>query len=381
MDAQQIIEQLADCLDRRVELVAPRSATTVAPEGEAVDRSRGIVPIDFGARTPCLRYEVDGRAPLSAREFDLVSGAIDLLRLTPPALSTSWLGTREAVLLRILTSELDGAGLGTDVVAQARARRWVDPRGTLTVHALLFDGRSNDVERFTFVRSLASSSRDHGVFAGIRDGVGFLMTGPSRDREEVRAWIVRAAAERRAGLIAVGSADVDRRSDDVRAAAQEARIAADIRASLGREQTTGRSEDLGAWRLLHAVAGSHRLVATASPAAEELWNASDPVQRETIEAYLDAGCRASTACQRLHIHRTTLYYRLDNMPASVRDALGDGLKRSTLHLALKLLRLREGPVGEREPVTDGVASRTPTPIRSANRPATSDRERAVTLSA
>ena len=41
-------------------------------------------------------------------------------------------------------------------------------------------------------------------------------------------------------------------------------------------------------------------------------------------------------CEELHIHRTTLYYRLENMPQVVKDAMDDGMKRSALHLGLKL---------------------------------------------
>ena len=380
MDAQQIIEQLSDCLGRRVELVSAHPADAPASGDDVRDPSRGIVPIDLGEHAPSLRFDVDGRAPLTAHEYDLLSGAVELLRLTATARPAAW-ATREAVLLRVLTStELDR----TTALQRARMQRWIDPRGVLTVHALLFDGRLNDLERFVFGRSLASSARSRGMFAGVRDGVAFLLTGAGRDPEEVRAWIARESIERRAGVVAVGSADVDRRTDDLLAAAEEARIAADIRASLGSTETTGRSEDLGAWRLLHAVSGSRRLVASASPAADELWNASDPIQRETIEAYLDAGCRVSTACQRLHIHRTTLYYRLENMPESVRDALADGLKRSTLHLSLKLLRLREGPVADHAHAgaPSGTAPRTPTPIGSATRPAAAPvRERAVSRSA
>jgi sugar diacid utilization regulator len=47
------------------------------------------------------------------------------------------------------------------------------------------------------------------------------------------------------------------------------------------------------------------------------------------------------ACEVLFIHRTTLYYRLEKMPEVVREALADGMKKSTLHLALKLIRLWE----------------------------------------
>ncbi|MFZ8477397.1 helix-turn-helix domain-containing protein, partial [Staphylococcus aureus] len=59
--------------------------------------------------------------------------------------------------------------------------------------------------------------------------------------------------------------------------------------------------------------------------------------------------RASVACQRLHIHRTTLYYRLEQMPEVVREALADGLQRSTLHLTLKLLRLWDEELRRGEP--------------------------------
>jgi hypothetical protein len=58
-----------------------------------------------------------------------------------------------------------------------------------------------------------------------------------------------------------------------------------------------------------------------------------------VEAYLDAGCSVAVACRALFIHRTTLYYRLESMSGTVRDALADGLQRSTLHLGLKFLRL------------------------------------------
>ena len=72
----------------------------------------------------------------------------------------------------------------------------------------------------------------------------------------------------------------------------------------------------------------------------------------------------STACKQLHIHRTTLYYRLENMPASVRDALEDGLKRSTLHLSLKLLRLRDGTTSLRTSASSaGIGAPTPIGVR------------------
>ena len=61
--------------------------------------------------------------------------------------------------------------------------------------------------------------------------------------------------------------------------------------------------------------------------------------RSTLEAYLDnSGDVARTAAQ-LHIHRTTLYYRLGRLTAVHGVDLQDGLARTDLHLLLKMRRI------------------------------------------
>jgi DNA-binding PucR family transcriptional regulator len=60
-----------------------------------------------------------------------------------------------------------------------------------------------------------------------------------------------------------------------------------------------------------------------------------------VETYLDVSGNVVAACELLFVHRTTLYYRLEKMPPVVREALADGMKRSTLHLSLKLIRMWE----------------------------------------
>ena len=365
MDAHQIIEQLSSCLGRTVRLVAgsPHDPSRHGAAGpQHVDPSAGLVPISLEGHAHYLRFDVERRPALSSHDYDVLSAAVELLRLAPGLSGEGWSGSRDAVVLRMLTGS---AGERALALQRARTQRWLDPRADLTVHAILFDGSLTDLERFVFGRSLASSARSHGLFAGIREGVAYLLTPSDRPAGEVRGWIQAEAQQRSLGLVAVGSADLDHRDEDLVPAAEEARIAADIRATIGPAGGSGHSGDLGAWRLLHAVSGSRTLVASASPAADELWRASDPVQRETIEAYLDAGCRVATACKQLHIHRTTLYYRLENMPASVRDALEDGLKRSTLHLSLKLLRLRDGAATHPASVMTSSSSArddAPTPI-------------------
>ncbi|MFC5834467.1 PucR family transcriptional regulator [Nonomuraea insulae] len=77
-------------------------------------------------------------------------------------------------------------------------------------------------------------------------------------------------------------------------------------------------------------------------AAHELDPVLTPLERAdgsgrilTLEAYLDLGCDAQRTAALLHLHRTTVYYRLGRIAEILGVDLGDGLVRSHLHLALK----------------------------------------------
>ncbi|MDD9150972.1 helix-turn-helix domain-containing protein [Plantibacter flavus] len=217
----------------------------------------------------------------------------------------------------------------------ARSRRWLDSYGEVVVRSVLL-GTTSTMERDEYARALRHDGRDHTL---VLDHVGgfVLVTSERRAASPVDEW-VRSVAPAGVRISAIGSAVLHADEDDLLGVVDEARTAAEIVGQVGDALGSTRAEDLGGWRLLHAIGGGPQLVTSASPAADELWHA-DPVRRETVETYLDAGCNVVVACERLHIHRTTLYYRLDTMPEVVRDALADGLKRSTLHLSLKLLRL------------------------------------------
>ena len=59
----------------------------------------------------------------------------------------------------------------------------------------------------------------------------------------------------------------------------------------------------------------------------------------TIRAYLDAGCNGPLASDRLHIHQTTLYYRLGRLTELTGLDMSDGRTRLVLHLGLTMLDL------------------------------------------
>ncbi len=87
--------------------------------------------------------------------------------------------------------------------------------------------------------------------------------------------------------------------------------------------------------------GAYRLLLGAAP-DEVLAGLSDVLLR-TLEVYLDCGCEARVAAERLHLHRTSLYYRLGRISELTGRDLSDGGARLELHLALKLVRLARRP--------------------------------------
>jgi hypothetical protein len=60
---------------------------------------------------------------------------------------------------------------------------------------------------------------------------------------------------------------------------------------------------------------------------------------ETLRRYLDHACNGPAASEALHIHRTTLYYRLGRITELTGLDLSDGRTRLSLHLGLSMLDL------------------------------------------
>ncbi|MEU6719326.1 helix-turn-helix domain-containing protein [Nonomuraea sp. NPDC046802] len=102
-------------------------------------------------------------------------------------------------------------------------------------------------------------------------------------------------------------------------------------------------------QVLHwSGAGPYRMLAETRPDP-----VLAPLERTgllpTLETYLDLGCDVRRTAASLHLHRTTVYYRLDRIAALLGADLRDGLVRSHLHLALKARRLNRARETDRRP--------------------------------
>jgi PucR C-terminal helix-turn-helix domain len=96
---------------------------------------------------------------------------------------------------------------------------------------------------------------------------------------------------------------------------------------------------LGSW-LLIAAAPPDLAVADIHPGAEVLSRRSRPDLEITARTVLDQGGDIARAAAQLHIHRTTLYYRLDRIEALTGVNLKTSPQRDALHMALRLAAYR-----------------------------------------
>jgi len=96
---------------------------------------------------------------------------------------------------------------------------------------------------------------------------------------------------------------------------------------------------LGSWHLI-AAAPTELAIGDVHPGAEILANLPRADLMTTARVVLDHGGDVARAAAELHIHRTTLYYRLERIEALTGVNLKTGRDRDDLHMALRLAAYR-----------------------------------------
>lgn len=100
------------------------------------------------------------------------------------------------------------------------------------------------------------------------------------------------------------------------------------------------ADTLGFYRLLLSLPTAELSAPRHAPGLQRLLDAdSGDGLIETLETYLDCAGDVGRTSAALHIHRSTLYYRLGRIETIAGVDLRDGEQRLSLHLGLKLQRL------------------------------------------
>ena len=119
---------------------------------------------------------------------------------------------------------------------------------------------------------------------------------------------------------------------------------------------------LGAFRALVQLPNREAVQSALDPRVVALLRSGDDALAVTLETYLDLGGDAKATAERLHVHRATLYFRLNKAQQLASIDVRNGYDRLAVHLGLKLVRLagvdgemwhQGGPVPARQTPTAG----------------------------
>jgi DNA-binding PucR family transcriptional regulator len=140
--------------------------------------------------------------------------------------------------------------------------------------------------------------------------------------------------------VVAAAGDPQPRLRDAHLSYRHARLAAKVAAavpSLGDEVSW---PGLGVFRALVQLPAD-AAESALDPRLAVLFGQGDEVLVRTVETYLDLGCDVKAAAARLHLHRATLYYRLEKAERLCGFNLRDGNDRLAVHLGFKLARLAD----------------------------------------
>jgi hypothetical protein len=154
-------------------------------------------------------------------------------------------------------------------------------------------------------------------------------TGPLRDA-------VRALP---GAPLVIGTASATAALEAVHAELVNARYAAEVAAAVPAFSGAADWSELGSYAVFQYLPRDQAAPERICRGITALLTEPTGMYEATIRAYLDCGANVQQAAARLHIHRTTLYWRLARVTDLVAVDLSRGDDRLKLHLALKLAEL------------------------------------------
>ncbi len=168
---------------------------------------------------------------------------------------------------------------------------------------------------------------------------------------EVLAHACRERLERRvAGALAGGARVVATMGDPqtdltkVVTSYRQARQAMRVASTIPQMGDVVRWRDLGVFRALVQLPNREAVASAIDPRVSALLRSGDDALVATLETYLDLACDARATASHLHLHRGTLYYRLEKTARLTGIDMSNGYDRLSVHLGLKLARLAGQPV-------------------------------------
>lgn len=257
----------------------------------------------------------------------------------------------DSPMAAVAARDLEDDGLvATDGVVVAVLQATADSHGT--------EPGIQDCLAEALVGSPRLYRRDGTLYLAGKDHCVLVMVAPDDEDAQLQAQLdsMRAVASAELAVANPGVAPVvgvgGHRAALVDAAHSyhEARMAAMAAATLPGLSETVRWSQLGVYQVAATLAQAGMAGGPGRDRGERPPVPHDGLRRlldlpealpllETLETYLDSAGNAQLTAELLHLHRTSLYYRLQRVEQLARTDLKNGMERLALHLSLKVARM------------------------------------------
>jgi hypothetical protein len=332
---------------RKFGIVTAKQPLRIPRDPEEGILGRLCVPIDHhGVRVGYLWLiddgeRLDGEAVASAAKAAQAAGLIIFEEILAERLASG-------VLEHLLSPSEE---LRTESARHMADSGLLSERGPVV--AVVVQPAAATINRSMIVQSLRDVTRrcPPGEVCGLaHTDHGVLVTRcPERDRRaapRLLAEAVRQAMNRRLSLegsaetaLVAGIGDTRPMLANAFLSYREARLAARIAATIATIGPIAFWQDLGVFRTLAQLPMSEAVTSSLDPRLVCLFQSADPALLATLETFLDLAGDVKATAESLHVHRGTLYYRLQKAEQLAQADLHKGPDRLALHLGFKLARL------------------------------------------
>jgi len=279
--------------------------------------------------------DVHALSPIDMMAIEIGATVAALLMLYQESLQTA-----EASLKGSLMSQLiEGDGGHQTILSDQSLRYGVDLR--LPYRMLLVSIRNGQpptsTRAYHAINQVLTQVEAQAVAAQFAGQVAILAQADQDTQALARALIERLESER--GGVAIGISSAMTGADKVGATHQQCNEVLDIAQRVKSALKVHHFDDLGYIHTLYHAGPASLTQNPQVPVLRQLLKERGADLFNTLETYLDAGGNSVQTAETLHIHRSTLNYRLARIKEICAVDLSSASTRLNLQIALKLMRL------------------------------------------
>jgi len=279
--------------------------------------------------------DVHALSPIDMMAIEIGATVAALLMLYQESLQTAEASLKGSLMAQLI----EGDGGHQTILSDQSLRYGVDLR--LPYRMLLVSIRNGQpptsTRAYRAINQVLTQVEAQAVAAQFAGQVAILAQADQDTQALARALIERLESER--GGVAIGISSAMTGADKVGATHQQCNEVLDIAQRVKSALKVHHFDDLGYIHTLYHAGPASLTQNPQVPVLRQLLEERGADLFNTLETYLDAGGNSVQTAETLHIHRSTLNYRLARIKEICAVDLSSASTRLNLQIALKLMRL------------------------------------------